>query len=224
MFYKKKFSVAEYVNILVLVASIVLFSYGDAVGKGKTDNASFDIFGIALITVGVIADALTSNFEGEHLFKTRKASHSEVMMAASLFGSLYMLVLMFMTGKAMDSYQYLIENPDLAVKVVVSCSAGYFSITFILKIIQRVGAVTAEIVKSVRRVVSIVLSFIIYSKPFLSWHLIGSLFFVLFIYNTFQAKVAKQKAKDAAKAAKQIQEAVDLEVFGNGNKKNGGGH
>eukprot|EP00471_Norrisiella_sphaerica_P007750 CAMPEP_0184504086 /NCGR_PEP_ID=MMETSP0113_2-20130426/52273_1 /TAXON_ID=91329 /ORGANISM="Norrisiella sphaerica, Strain BC52" /LENGTH=386 /DNA_ID=CAMNT_0026893701 /DNA_START=537 /DNA_END=1697 /DNA_ORIENTATION=- len=215
LFYNKKFSLQEFINILVLVASIVLFSYGDAVGKGNTGNGSFDVFGIVLITVGVIADALTSNFEGEHLFKTRKASHSEVMMAASLFGSFYMLAIMAMTGKLMDSWNYLQENPDLSMKVVVSCAAGYFSVTFILKIIKRVGAVTAEIVKSVRRVVSIGLSFAVYHKPFLSWHLIGSLFFVLFIYNTFQAKVAKQKAKDAVKKAVPL-ESVDLEIFNKG--------
>mmetsp|Transcript_22756 Transcript_22756/g.42741 ORF Transcript_22756/g.42741 Transcript_22756/m.42741 type:complete len:371 (-) Transcript_22756:190-1302(-) len=209
--YKKSFTTREYLNILVLVASIVLFSYGDAAGKGKTGNATFDVFGILLITIGVIADALTSNFEGEHLFKVRKASHSEVMMAASLFGSAYMLAIMVASGKFWDSYNYTLENPDLAVKVIVSCSAGYFSITFILKIIKKVGAVTAEIVKSVRRVVSIVLSFLIYSKPFLSWHLIGSIFFLLFIYQTFLAKVAKTKAKEAAKRAKA---GIDLENIG----------
>mmetsp|Transcript_19836 Transcript_19836/g.48538 ORF Transcript_19836/g.48538 Transcript_19836/m.48538 type:complete len:373 (+) Transcript_19836:223-1341(+) len=212
-FYGKRFSTSDYLNILVLVASIVLFSYGDAVGKGKTSNASFDIFGIALITVGVIADALTSNFEGEHLFKVRKASHSEVMMAASLFGSMYMLAIMIFTGKAQDSFAYALEDPSLTAKVVVSCSAGYFSITFILKIIQKAGAVTAEIVKSVRRVVSIALSFVIYTKPFLSWHMIGSVCFVLFIYNTFQAKMAKAKAKEAANRAKTMADGVDLEVL-----------
>jgi hypothetical protein len=138
-------------NIGVLVASIVLFSYGDAVGKGKTGNGTFDLFGVRhtqhapfvlvclflkscyffrqqvfLIAVGVCADSLTSNYEGPlayfgqphfvgqllpvflvfllpyplmyvaktcaemHLFKVRNASHSEVMMAASLFGSAYM--------------------------------------------------------------------------------------------------------------------------------------
>ncbi|GAB5370545.1 hypothetical protein AAMO2058_001502200 [Amorphochlora amoebiformis] len=213
-FYKKKFTISEYMNILVLVASIVLFSYGDAVGKGKTSNATFDVRGILLITVGVIADALTSNFEGEHLFKVRKASHSEVMMAASLFGSMYMLIIMIVSGQAGDAFSYTIDNPSLVAKVVISCSAGYFSITFILKIIQRAGAVSAEIVKSVRRVVSIVLSFVIYSKPFLSWHLIGSIFFLLFIYNTFQAKAARSKAKAAA-ARKQ---PIDLEEIGKESK------
>jgi len=210
VFYKKSFTGRDYMNILVLVASIVLFSYGDAVGAGKTDNGTFDVFGIALITIGVIADALTSNFESEHLFKVRKASHSEVMMAASLFGSLYMLAIMVMTGKAEDAYNYALANPDLAVKVVVSCSAGYFSITFILKIIKKVGAVPAEIVKSIRRVVSIVLSFIIYHKPFLSWHGFGSVLFLGFIYGTFMAKMAKVRAKQASKAGL-AKASIDLE-------------
>mmetsp|Transcript_9183 Transcript_9183/g.13778 ORF Transcript_9183/g.13778 Transcript_9183/m.13778 type:complete len:374 (+) Transcript_9183:51-1172(+) len=195
-FYRRKYSIAEYVNMCVLVLSIVLFSYGDAVGKGKTSaESNFDLIGVFLITVGVIADALTSNFESEVLFKKRQASHSEVMMAASLFGSLYMLVLLVVSGKAPDAFKYAMDNPSLAIKVVVSCSAGYFSITFILKIIKRVGAVSAEIVKSIRRVVSIMLSFLIYGNPFLTWHLVGSLFFLLFVYNTFQAKRAKVLAK-----------------------------
>lgn len=199
LYYKKSFSMKEYLNIGVLVISIVLFSYGDAVGKGKTDNSTFDVFGIALITAGVIADALTSNFEAEHLFKTRGASHSEVMMAASLFGSMYMFLIMIASGEAQDAFTYAFNTPSIVAKVVISCSAGYFSITFILKIIQKLGAVTAEIVKSVRRVVSIVLSFMIYHKPFLSWHLAGSVAFLLFIYQSFMAKKAKAAAKQELK-------------------------
>ncbi len=195
MFYKKSFSRSKYINIFVLVASIVLFSYGDAVGKGKAGQGTFDVFGVLLITVGVCADSLTSNYEEMHLFKVRNASHSEVMMAASLFGSAYMFLIMVFSGEAFGAFAYATTNPSLVVKVVVSCSAGYFSITFILKIIKRFSAVTAEIVKSIRRVVSIALSFLIYAKPFLSWHLLGSLFFVLFIYNSMQQKAAKEKAR-----------------------------
>jgi len=206
MVYGKSFGIQQYINIVILAVSIVLFSYGDAIGKGKTSNASFDVFGIVLISVGVLADALTSNFQEGTLFKVRKASKNEVMMAGSVFSALYMLAVMVASGKATDSFTYLMENPNLALKVVVSCSAGYFSISFILKIIKKAGAVTAEIVKSVRRVVSIVLSFVIYSKPFLSWHLIGSIFFLLFIYNTFMAKANKQKLK---KVTKKVQVSPD---------------
>jgi solute carrier family 35 (adenosine 3'-phospho 5'-phosphosulfate transporter), member B3 len=102
---------------------------------------------------------------------------------------------MILQGTLWESFAFAAADPSVVVKVVVSCSAGYFSITYVLKIIKGYSAVTAEIVKSIRRVVSIALSFALYSKPFLTWHAVGSVAFLVFIYNTMQAKAAKDKAK-----------------------------
>jgi adenosine 3'-phospho 5'-phosphosulfate transporter B3 len=78
---------------------------------------------------------------------------------------------------------------------------GYSSVSFILSLIKYYGATEAEIIKSLRKVLSIVISFILFPKA-LNWKYIAGFAAVLVsTAYTFYLKGEKNKAKEAAKAA-----------------------
>jgi adenosine 3'-phospho 5'-phosphosulfate transporter B3 len=60
---KRFYSRTEYLNACVLVLGIVLFTLGDA-----KESPKFDIRGVALVSGGVLFDAITSNFEEKRFF------------------------------------------------------------------------------------------------------------------------------------------------------------
>ena len=64
-------------------------------------------------------------------------------------------------------------------------------------LIKHVGATAAEVVKSARKVVSIVLSYLFLAKPFTTAHLIGGSLFVASVIWGARAKSAKDKDSKA---------------------------
>ena len=78
---------------------------------------------------------------------------------------------------------------------------GYSSVSFILSLIKYYGATEAEIIKSLRKVMSIVISFVLFPKA-LNWKYIAGFVAVLIsTFYTFYLKQEKTKAKAAKKAA-----------------------
>jgi adenosine 3'-phospho 5'-phosphosulfate transporter B3 len=78
---------------------------------------------------------------------------------------------------------------------------GYSSVSFILSLIKYFGATEAEIVKSLRKVLSIVISFALFPKE-LNWkYIAGFAAVVVSTVYTFYLKQQKNAAKAAAKAA-----------------------
>ena len=78
---------------------------------------------------------------------------------------------------------------------------GYASVSFVLSIIKYFDATNAEIIKSGRKVLSIVISFVIYQKT-LNWKYAGGFTLtVIAIVMMSLMKLAKKKAKDKAKFA-----------------------
>ena len=75
---------------------------------------------------------------------------------------------------------------------------GYCSVIFVLALIKRFGATNAEIVKSCRKVVSLVISMAAFGKPVTTMHLLGGLFFVGSIVMGVQIKAKKAAKKKAA--------------------------
>jgi len=195
----RKYTPSDYFNVILLVASIVMFSYGDA--TGLTGATQFDMRGIGLLSLGVIADAFTSNFEEKKLFKEKNASSNEVMLITSIFSTIYVLGTMIVQGSIGSNFAFLAARPDIIYKSLLACSASYVGLSINLRIIKKFGAVTSETTKALRRLVVVFASIIRFNKPFELFHQIGSLFFIGYLGGSFKTKIDKDNAKKAKLAA-----------------------
>jgi len=160
----RRYTIAEYSAAGVLVIGIILFTIGD-----KEAYPSFHLHGVLLISLGVLCDAATSNFEEKRFFRIEQpCSQAEVIFYSSLIGSAYGLVLLVWTAELEPAVLHTLEHPQLWSHMLVSAAMGYASIAFVLHLIEHFGATNTEIVKSLRKVLSICISFIVYPKP-LNW-------------------------------------------------------
>lgn len=202
---QKSYSIPEYISAFVLVLGIVIFTLGDA-----KESPKFNIYGVLLISLGVIADALTSNLQEGTFFRKLKCSQAEVMLFCSLFGSLNALLAIAAEGTLLPAVDFAFDHPEMVLWTVTFSSLGYCSVMFVLLLIKRFGATNAEIVKSCRKVFSILLSFFLYAKPISSMHFVGGLFFVGSVLMGVQIKANKQrmKAKNSKPPAEDIEELL----------------
>lgn len=213
----RRYSLLEYLAALTLVAGIVLFTLGDS-----DTRPSFEILGVVLITVGVFADAATSNYEEKAFFRlTKPASQPEVITYSSLFGTLWaVLVIQFFPGwffpdkTLLEGFQKSSWATTLGLAGAGVC--GYLSVTFVLLLIQLYGATVTEMIKSLRKVITVVMSFIIYAKP-LVWKYYLGLAFVVFSLIATQ-ELQRRKGGDV-RPALEGNKAADLEMAKGGDHR-----
>jgi adenosine 3'-phospho 5'-phosphosulfate transporter B3 len=193
----KKYNWKEWGAVGCLVIGIILFTLGDVASM-----PSFSPIGIVLITAALCIDAITSNFEERVFFRVKTpSSHSEVLFFASLFGSIWSFASCYLTGELGPAIAHSVANPSVVPSILSFSVLGYASVSFILGMIKFFGATEAEIVKSCRKVLSIVISFVLFPKA-LNWkYIAGFVVVVASIAWTFQLKQEKIKAKEAAKLA-----------------------
>ena len=70
---------------------------------------------------------------------------------------------------------------------------GYGSVVFVLLLIKTAGSTNAEIVKSCRKVFTIVLSFVLYAKPVETLHIVGGAVFIASVLISMKLKTDKKK-------------------------------
>lgn len=179
----KKYSGFEYVGAFILVVGIIVFTLGDA-----KESPKFDMAGVMLISVGVVLDAVTANFEEKRFFKLKKCSQAEVMMYASAFGSVWALIALLQSGELWVALDHAMLHPEVVTWTASFSVLGYCSSIFILVLIKHFGATEAEIVKSCRKVFTILLSFALVAKPISSMHVVGGLIFLLSIFISVYVK------------------------------------
>uniref|UniRef100_A0A061SFF2 Solute carrier family 35 (Adenosine 3'-phospho 5'-phosphosulfate transporter), member B3 n=1 Tax=Tetraselmis sp. GSL018 TaxID=582737 RepID=A0A061SFF2_9CHLO len=155
------YSMQEYAAGAALVMGISVFTMGGASG-----TPNFSPVGIALISAALVCDAITSNLEERWFFRRTGASQAEVMTFMSTFGSLYTFIALFVTGEAWEAVPHSVAHPQVVLLITVFSLTAYMSVTFVLLLIKHFNATTAEIVKSMRKVLQVLVSFVVFPKPF----------------------------------------------------------
>jgi len=201
------YSRLEYLSATILAAGIALFTMGDAY-----ESPRFDVRGLVLISLGVFADAITANYEEAKFFRSNSCSQAEVMFYSSAFASVWTFITMLGSDELTSALAHASEHPEVVPSTVTFAILGYSSVIFILLLIKRFGATNAEIVKSCRKVFSIVISFVAFEKKVGRLHLIGGGLFALSVVLGVQIKAKKAAARrEAARHLKDGQ--MDEKVY-----------
>jgi len=128
----KIFEPMEIVSVGVLTVGIVLFCSGEASGA-----PTFNMTGVLLMTLGVTADSLTSNYEKKNIFNFG-ASHTEAMFWASSYGAAWsVLTLMIMDWNVcVEAFLFVVQTPTALLWLFISSVGGYMSVVFVLLLIK----------------------------------------------------------------------------------------
>lgn len=206
---KRRYSMGDYLSALVLVAGIVVFSLGDSQAKAEAkaaaggtmvasssqQGANFDFRGVFLVSLGVLFDAVTANFEEKKFFGSLNCSHAEVVFFSSLIGSFYSAATLMLSGELWQALDHAATHPEVLYLSAMFSVMGYFSVTFVLLLIKHFNATSAEVVKSVRKVLSIILSYTFIPKPLNSKHVMGGALFAASIAITLYRKALSSAQK-----------------------------
>eukprot|EP01083_Nonionella_stella_P056287 148305_1 len=209
VYLRRQYSRAQYLNVLLLVSGIVLFTSGD-MGSAKPGGPSTNSFGLLLISGGVVADALTANFEEKRFFGENNCSHAEIMCFSNVIATLISCLMLVSTGELWPALSFATRHPQMVSLTVAFSFINYFSVSFILLMISQFGSTNSEIVKAIRKVASIALSFLVYSKPITRNHYLGGALFFSSVAMGVYLKMSKKSPKKNVKDHSSDEERVSL--------------
>jgi len=159
--HRKVFSLVEYLCAFAICMGLVLFAAAD-----WSLAPSFHPVGLCLVTASVCADALLPNAQ-ERLFKIG-SSRLEVTLFTNIFTLMAMTITTLLSGDLIGCASKMMEDSTLSLYIFVYTFIAYIAISVHMTIVKRFGGVTAVLVATARKGMTLILSFVLFPKGF-SW-------------------------------------------------------
>ncbi|XP_005098299.1 adenosine 3'-phospho 5'-phosphosulfate transporter 2 [Aplysia californica] len=189
----KKFSLIDVSACLCMSVGLILFTLADS-----TVSPNFSTYGIILISLALCADGVIGNVQ-EKTLKQYGASNGEMVLYSYSIGFLYIFTGLLMTGSLLPAFYFCKEHiTETYGYAVIFSITGYLGLYVVLTLVKSFGALVAVTVTTCRKAVTIILSFMFFTKPFTSEYIWSGLVVVLGIYlNLYSKNKASWDAKFA---------------------------
>eukprot|EP00050_Salpingoeca_kvevrii_P021775 m.115394 g.115394 ORF g.115394 m.115394 type:complete len:176 (-) comp9474_c0_seq10:50-577(-) len=139
-------------------------------------SAEYSAKGILFISFALAADAVIGNYQ-EKTMKKFNCSNTEMVYFSYSIGFVYTFLVCVLNGE-LDGGMNVVRSAPMSQTLtpIVSFSfAGYLGISFVLNLVKTFGALTAVTVTNCRKIVTMIVSFMAYPKPFSYQYLLGGL-------------------------------------------------
>jgi len=179
----KIYRTLDFVAAGLMCLGLILFTLADS-----KVSPMFDIRGVAMISAALVADAIIGNVQ-EKTMKRFNASNSEVVLYSYSIGFVYLFFLVTVFTDIASAIHHCAAYPKETYGYAFIFSVtGYLGIQLILGMVRQFGAFLAVTVTTFRKAFSMVLSFILFSKPFTYHYIYSGLLVLLGIYINMYAK------------------------------------
>jgi adenosine 3'-phospho 5'-phosphosulfate transporter B3 len=168
----RSFSAREYFAAILLAASAALFSLGDA-----EVDADFNTIGVIVVLLSLVFDSVQANTQ-DRILTVQQCPLVEAILFSNLLSGLFSLLYTWISGELAVAVPFCSDNPLTYQLFVVRALILYVGVIFLLTQIKLFGAVTTNVVTTVRKILTVVLSFIIFAHVLTPRHLYGLLAFI----------------------------------------------
>ena len=193
----KVYNPLEYIAGLFLCMGAAGYSYGaENNSSGNTSKSS--AYGILLLTVSIFCDAMVPNLQKVLLSPSSRSNNkqtgngnlsaTELMINTNAVGLAAVLIYMIVTGELSSTIQTCTEHPKLALYLFLVGLCLATAVLAYTKLIQVTDSVVAVTVATLRKVVTMVLSYVVFPKPLLRIHVLSGLSVLAGIWLGFHAK------------------------------------
>lgn len=158
---KKRYDLLDFLAAALMSVGLIIFSLVD-----NKISPNFDLRGYIMISLALVADAIIGNVQ-EKAMKTYAASNNEVVLYSYSIGSIYIFAIILLSGDMIDSFDFFAKHPIKTYGFISIYSlVGYLGVNVVLTLVRVVGALMAVTVTTMRKAVTIILSFYFFAKPF----------------------------------------------------------
>ncbi|KAF8780401.1 hypothetical protein HU200_001516 [Digitaria exilis] len=167
---RRKYPFQEYVSAVMLVIGLILFTLADA-----QTTPNFSMVGVAMVSGALVMDAFLGNLQ-EAIFKMNPdTTQMEMLFCSTVVGLPFLAVPMVLTGELMTAWTSCSQHLYVYAVLVFEAMATFVGQVSVLSLIALFGAATTAMVTTARKAVTLLLSYLIFTKPLTEQHATGLL-------------------------------------------------
>ena len=211
---KNKVSTArDYAAGILLAIGLAIFTVGAELFSGDSGSGMLSTrfqMGIALAGITIFSDALISTYEQKYIFGSYTCQPAELIFFMYFFSTVWSACTFFVSEEPAHAAVFLAARPSFMIWMAISEMFGYLSISCVVNAIQRYGATSTEVVKTVRKAITVALSYAVFRKPFGRVHLLGA--FIVILGSAWSTHlVAQRQLREAPSSSAGAYAAVPTE-------------
>ncbi|CAF0735074.1 unnamed protein product [Adineta steineri] len=174
---KKTFNRYDVAAAICMSTGLIFFTLADSKVR-----PNFNTYGVFIVCMALVADAVIGNYQ-EKIMKLHHIPNVEMVFYSFMFGFLMILFGILITNNLFSSIIIWNQHPLRTYGYGFLFSVfGYLGIDIVLTLIKEYGALICVTVTTCRKAITIVLSFILFSKPFIFDYVWSGLIVVFGIY------------------------------------------
>jgi len=180
----KRYAPLDYYATIMMSGGLIWFTLVDS----KLSPA-FDAIGLIMISSALFCDAVIGNVQ-EKAMKTHHASNAEIVLYSYSIGIFYILVYLLASGDFVPAFNVCLKHKmETYGYGFIFSLTGYIGVQIVLQLVRTGGALAAVTVTTCRKALTIVISFLVFRKPFSFQYVyagacvVGSIYLNLFSKN-----------------------------------------
>ncbi|KAG6541553.1 hypothetical protein Mapa_017075 [Marchantia paleacea] len=171
---RRKYPFHEYVSAVMLVVGLVIFTLADA-----NTSPNFNVMGVIMVCGALVLDAFLGNLQ-EAIFTMNPAtSQMEMLFCSTVVGLPFLIPPMILTGEIFRAWTNCSQHLYIYAVLVFEACATFIGQLSVLSLITLFGAATTAMVTTARKAFTLLLSYIIFTKPLTGQHGTGLLLIMM---------------------------------------------
>uniref|UniRef100_A0A7N0TX71 UDP-galactose/UDP-glucose transporter 2-like n=2 Tax=Kalanchoe fedtschenkoi TaxID=63787 RepID=A0A7N0TX71_KALFE len=167
---RRKYPVHEYISAVLLVVGLILFTLADA-----HTSPNFSVIGVIMVSGALVMDAFLGNLQEAIFSMNPDTTQMEMLFCSTVVGLPFLIPPMLLTGELSKAWTSCSQHPYVYGVLVFEAMATYVGQVSVLSLIALFGAATTAMVTTARKAVTLLLSYILFTKPLTEQHGTGLL-------------------------------------------------
>ncbi|CAF2895882.1 unnamed protein product [Rotaria sp. Silwood2] len=174
---RKTFNRYDVAAAFCMSIGLVFFTLADS-----KVQPNFNLYGVIIICFALVADAAIGNYQ-EKIMKEHHVPNVEIVFYSFIFGFGFVLFGLLITNNFFSSLHFWNMHPVPTYGYGLMFSIfGYLGIDIVLTLIKEYGALICVTVTTCRKAITIILSFTLFSKPFVFDYVWSGVIVIIGIY------------------------------------------
>lgn len=167
---RRKYPFHEYISAVLLIVGLILFTLADA-----QTSPNFSSIGVLMISGALVMDSFLGNLQEAIFTMNPETTQMEMLFCSTVVGFPFLLVPMILTGELFKAWNSCLQHPYVYGVLVFEAMATFVGQVSVLSLIAMFGAATTAMITTARKAVTLLLSYMIFTKPLTEQHGTGLL-------------------------------------------------
>ncbi|KAM7508706.1 hypothetical protein LguiA_019159 [Lonicera macranthoides] len=167
---RRKYPPHEYVSAVLLVLGLIFFTLADA-----HSSPNFSIIGVVMVSGALVMDAFLGNLQEAIFTVNPETTQMEMLFCSTVMGMPFLIPPMVLTGELFTAWSSCSQHLYVYGVLVFEAMATFIGQVSVLSLIALFGAANTAMVTTARKAVTLLLSYLIFTKPLTEQHVSGLL-------------------------------------------------